>query len=124
MWGERSLDDRDDGRRNDNASLPRQSFQAAAVNLDELRLAAHEVNDHLLANLPAWVERLPRGYEVVRNDLGERSLQHSGALFNPSYAEPLPNRAAIERFGRDLKTGWLREVADRIGSERELSGEK
>jgi hypothetical protein len=85
-----------------------------SASLDELRLAAHHVSEHIAVRLPEITGELPRGYTVATNRDGERSLAHGGVLFSPSLIEPLPDQAAIERLAHDLSTGWLRDVADRL----------
>lgn len=90
----------------------------------ELRLAAHEISEHVGALFPESVCELPRGYKLIRNRNGERGVERDGVMFSPSFAEPLPCCEALERLAEDLRTGLLSEINSQFCGELNTSKNK
>lgn len=80
--------------------------------LPVLQLAAHAVSESIAERLPGATTALPRGYTVVLNSQGEPALALRDTLLNPGYTQALPDELTIRRFGQDLKTGFLTEIAE------------
>lgn len=80
------------------------------IGTELLALAADDVSEFLAEHLPEHADTLPRGYQVLKNKLGDRSLARDGKLFSPAFNEPAVDRAAMEQLAHDLTTGWAREI--------------
>lgn len=87
---------------------------------EELLAAAHEVAEQIAANLDDG-SVLPRGYRVAKNGWGDRGLAWGEVLFNGCHTAPAPSREALEQLASDLRTGWLREVAQATGKPIDFS---
>jgi len=76
----------------------------------EVETALRHISQFIAEYLPLSAMNLPRGYRLIPNRDGERSLDLDGVLFDPTAGEPLPTAPAINRLKTDLATGWWSEL--------------
>jgi hypothetical protein len=94
--------------------------EAATATPEEIIAAARVVADAIAAAAPSGTS-LPRGYTISETGLQEPALCHNGVLFNPSFLEELPSRAAIAQLAADIADGWLNEVVAQLGTENSFA---
>jgi hypothetical protein len=77
----------------------------------KVEAAIRDISEFIVEYLPLSATNLSRGYRLVVNMDGQRSISLDGVLFDPTAGEPRPSTAAIGRLKADLATGWLSELA-------------